>query len=294
MSYIGTPPSNAFTSLLKQDFSTSATTGYTLDHAVNNANDIALFINFVRQEPTAGYAASGTSLVLTSATASSDDMYCVYLGQALQTVNPANASVGSSQLSPIAITGQTAEATIATDDTILIHDTSASALRKMTRANFVSGIGGTNTPAFEAYLSGDQTISGSVTKITFNTEVYDDGSGYDNSSNYRFTVPSGQGGTYKFYTTLNFDDNQNAEKIGWRQLYFYKNGASYAFFYNDQGTAKAISSNFGSGNITMVLNATDYVEVYAAIGQTGSANPKITGYSNGKRYSVFGGYKIIR
>ena len=104
MSYIGTPPSNAFTSLLKQDFSTSATTGYTLDHAVNNANDIALFINFVRQEPTAGYAASGTSLVLTSATASSDDMYCVYLGQALQTVNPANASVGTAQLIDGAVT----------------------------------------------------------------------------------------------------------------------------------------------------------------------------------------------
>ena len=104
MSYIGTPPSNAFTSLLKQDFSTSATTGYTLDHAVNNANDIALFINFVRQEPTAGYAASGTTLTLTSATASSDDMYCVYLGQALQTVNPPNASVGTSQLVDGAVT----------------------------------------------------------------------------------------------------------------------------------------------------------------------------------------------
>ena len=98
MSYIGTPPSNAFTSLLKQDFTTSVTTGYTLDHAVNNANDIALFINFVRQEPTAGYSASGTTLTLTSATSATDDMYCVYLGQALQTVNPANASVGLSQL----------------------------------------------------------------------------------------------------------------------------------------------------------------------------------------------------
>ena len=104
MSYIGTPPSNAFTSLLKQDFSTSATTGYTLDHAVNNANDIALFINFVRQEPTAGYAASGTTLTLTSATASSDDMYCVYLGQALQTVNPPNVSVGTAQLIDGAVT----------------------------------------------------------------------------------------------------------------------------------------------------------------------------------------------
>ena len=158
-----------------------------------------------------------------------------------------------------------------------------------------TGVGGANTPAFEAYLSADQTMSdNAVTKIQFNTEVYDDGSGYDNSSNYRFTVPSGEGGTYKFYTTLNFSDNQNAQKIGWRQLYFYKNGSSYAFFYNDNGTAKAISSNFGSGNITMVLSAGDYIEVYAAIGQTDDNSPSITGYSNGNRYSVFGGYKIIR
>jgi len=158
-----------------------------------------------------------------------------------------------------------------------------------------TGIGGANTPAFEAYLSADQTITdNAVTKIQFNTEVYDDGSGYDNSSNYRFTVPSGEGGTYKFYTTLNFSDNQNAQKIGFRQLYFYKNGSSYAFFYNDNGTAKAISSNFGSGNITLVLSAGDYIEVYAAIGQTDDNSPSITGYSNGKRYSVFGGYKIIR
>ena len=158
-----------------------------------------------------------------------------------------------------------------------------------------TGVGGANTPAFEAYLSADQTMSdNAVTKIQFNTEVYDDGSGYDNSSNYRFTVPSGEGGTYKFYTTLNFSDNQNAQKIGWRQLYFYKNGSSYAFFYNDNGTAKAISSNFGSGNITMVLSAGDYIEVYAAIGQTDDNSPSITGYSNGNSYSVFGGYKIIR
>ena len=61
-----------------------------------------------------------------------------------------------------------------------------------------TGVGGVNTPAFEAYLSARQTISDdTTTKIQFNTEVYDDGSGYDNSTNYRFTVPSGQGGTYK-------------------------------------------------------------------------------------------------
>ena len=98
MPFIGNQPALSFTSFAKQDFSTSATTSYTLDNPVTNANELALFINFVRQEPTTAYSASGTSLTLTSATASSDDMYCVYLGKAVQTVNPPNASVGTSQL----------------------------------------------------------------------------------------------------------------------------------------------------------------------------------------------------
>jgi len=96
--YLGNQPALSYTSFAKQDFSTSATTSYSLDHPVANANELALFINFVRQEPTTAYSASGTSLTLTSATASSDDMYCVYLGKAVQTVNPPNASVGLSQL----------------------------------------------------------------------------------------------------------------------------------------------------------------------------------------------------
>ena len=40
------------------------------------------------------------------------------------------------------ITGQTAETSIAGGDQILIYDDSATALRKMTRTNFVAGIGG--------------------------------------------------------------------------------------------------------------------------------------------------------
>jgi len=43
--------------------------------------------------------------------------------------------------SPI-ITGKTAEATVANDDLVLIYDTTAGALRQMTRANFVSGVAG--------------------------------------------------------------------------------------------------------------------------------------------------------
>jgi hypothetical protein len=94
MPFIGNQPALSYTSFAKQDFTTSATTSYTLDNPVANANELALFINFVRQEPTTAYSASGTSLTLTSATSASDDMYCVYLGKAVQTVNPPNASVG--------------------------------------------------------------------------------------------------------------------------------------------------------------------------------------------------------
>jgi hypothetical protein len=98
MPFIGNQPALSYTSFAKQDFTTSATTSYTLDNPVANANELALFINFVRQEPTTAYSASGVNLTLTSATSSSDDMYCVYLGKAVQTVNPPNASVGASQI----------------------------------------------------------------------------------------------------------------------------------------------------------------------------------------------------
>jgi hypothetical protein len=70
-----------------------------LANPVANENEIALFINFVRQEPTTAYTASGTTLTLTSATSATDDMYCVFLGKAVQTVNPPAGSVGISQLS---------------------------------------------------------------------------------------------------------------------------------------------------------------------------------------------------
>ena len=118
MPYIGNQPAESFTSFATQEFSTSATTSYTLDHAVTNENEIALFINNVRQQPGSGkaYTATGTALTLSAATASTDTMYCVFLGRALQTVNPAGGSIGSSQLSADAITGQTA-LTAEPDDT---------------------------------------------------------------------------------------------------------------------------------------------------------------------------------
>ena len=101
MAYIGIQPAESFTSFATQTFSVSATTSYTLDHAVANENEIALFVNNVRQQPGSGkaYTASGTALTLSAATATTDTMYCIFLGRALQTVTPATNSIKPAMLS---------------------------------------------------------------------------------------------------------------------------------------------------------------------------------------------------
>src|SRR5210317_91930 len=119
--YLGNQPALSYTSFAKQDFTTSATTSYTLDHPVTNENEIALFINFVRQEPTTAYTASGTSLTLTSATSASDDMYCVFLGKAVQTVNPPSGSVGTAQIADLAVTSGKLSATGTKDATTFLR-----------------------------------------------------------------------------------------------------------------------------------------------------------------------------
>jgi hypothetical protein len=104
MSYIGPEPYEAFTSYATETFTTSSTTSYTLAHSVANENELALFINNVRQQPGSGkaYTASGTALTLSAATASTDTMYAIYLGRALQTSVPHTNSITKTMLATTA------------------------------------------------------------------------------------------------------------------------------------------------------------------------------------------------
>ena len=287
MAYIGKEPADSFISFAKQDFTTSATTSYTLNNAVTNENELALFINFVRQEPTTAYTASGTTLTLTSATASTDDMYCVYLGQAKQTVNAPDGSVGNSQVASTIITGQTAETSIATDDTVLIHDTSAGALRKMTRANFVSGVGGTNTPAFQARISSTQDLSdASYTKMAAATEDFDTDGTYDHSTNYRFTP--GVAGKFMFYGAANFDSSSTDDLLQFR-IALYKNGTRIMSTLNlPVSKHYNYTSNF---NFIDTSDNDDYYECYLYLDITSNTPQAIFESSVGRTF--WGAYKII-
>ena len=103
MAYIGNKADTAFTSLLKQDLTGASGTSLTLTHAVANANDIALYINNVRQEPTEAYSVNGTTVSLTGSVASTDDIYVIYLARAVQTTVPPDGSVSSAKIANSAV-----------------------------------------------------------------------------------------------------------------------------------------------------------------------------------------------
>lgn len=59
-----------------------------------------------------------------------------------------------------------------------------------------TGVGGTNTPNFHAFLGSSQSIANTtITTVVFDTETYDSASAYDTATGI-FTVPSEQAGKY--------------------------------------------------------------------------------------------------
>jgi len=154
----------------------------------------------------------------------------------------------------------------------------------------ITGAGESNVPAFQAILSSTQTITNSTyTKVQYNTEIFDTDNVYDNSTNYRFTVPSN--GKYFLYSGNYCYDAQNAEAIAYMDIAFYKNGSQFHRLSNDNGNAKSITSDFYNISATVNASTNDYFEVYIKIGQKNGINPQVIGGSS-IYHSWFGGFKI--
>ena len=158
MAYIGKKPSDITRAIATNDTFTGdgSTTTFTLSQGAASANDLTVVVNNVRQEPGASKSytlTAPTSLVFNVAPASADEIYVINPTQVESVVRAGDLSSG-------AITGQTEETTSADDDVILMFDTSASALRKVTKTNF--------SPAL-TYTAGSATGDGSTTVFTINS-----------------------------------------------------------------------------------------------------------------------------
>ena len=272
MPYIGNQPSESFTSFATQEFSTSATTSYTLDHAVANENEIALFVNNVRQQPGSGkaYTATGTALTLSAATASTDTMYCIFLGRALQTVTPATNSITAAMVGNDLISGKTAlGAEPADTDEFLVSD--AGTLKRVDYS-YIKGGGITEIDQWRI-TSSYQFSSGATGYVTANWERNDTsgfsklGTGMSESSGV-FTFPS----TGFYEVVFHAAVNQYGDEELIMDISVTTNNSSYSPMSNGYiGDGDSIN-NDGETTMTAIIDVTDVSNVKVKFGFTGGGS----------------------
>ena len=155
-----------------------------------------------------------------------------------------------------------------------------------------TGFGGDNTPAFSAYLSSDQTgiADATMTTIIFQTEYFDTDSAY-NTSNGRFTVPSGEGGKYWVSFRLYIYAASGSNNTVATQGKLLKNGSTtcaVAEVAGQGGTPNAMPVQFSA---IVTLSAADYLEVQGYMNTSGG---EAVGFGGDAYYrSYFGAYKMI-
>ena len=318
MGYLGNTPGESFISFAKQVFTiVNSQTAYTLDFSVVDENELRLVINNVVQEPGSGkaYTASGTTLTLSAAlTNGTDEMYCVFLGKARETVtvptitkdklnlistsssaglevkgdgttdgtlqlNCSQNSHGIKLASPPHSAGQSYTLTFPQSisaDTFLKTDGSGN-------LSFASA-GGTNTPLVAVRASTGQTISsGSNTKVQLDTEMIDTDNTFDSSTNYRWSP--GVAGKYYMTGTVSL----NIASAGkYMQALIYKNGSLASY---QQIVAEGTNATYtATADLIDDNDGDDYYELYIRQNTGGDIglNHSATGL-----YTRFFGYKLI-
>ena len=157
--------------------------------------------------------------------------------------------------------------------------------------------GGTSDVMFGATMTANQTMTHEViAKVAFNDEIYNVGSCYDASTNYRFTVPSGKGGYYHIGYSFCIENSANTRQyINWTVP--YKNGSNFHLGSGSYGGQPQFYQNntdsptrniMATKSFIINLSAADYIEIYAQ----SATNNSSTSTGRGD-YSYFWGYKLI-
>ena len=132
-------------------------------------------------------------------------------------------------------------------------------------------------PAFSAYLGSNQSIGvNTETTVAIDTEEFDTDNAF-NTSNYRFTVPSGKAGKYFFYggvTMANF--------FGYVVCSIAKNGAVAR-----RGNGVRADASGVTANALLDLSVGDYITLSCYQDQS---SQNIQSNAN---FTYFGGYRLI-
>ncbi len=236
--YLGIPASGVTTTAYRTVTDTTATNGQTTFTIPSyTVGYVDVFRNGVRLAAADFTATTGTTIVLVNPASAGDTITTVsfYVSSVLNAIPATTGSVG---------TGYLADASV-------------------TQAKFAAGVAG-NGPAFAARITTTQTISiNTNTKILFGTEIFDTNSAYDPATG-RFQPAVA--GYYHLISQVYFPANSSSYTTNEIQ----KNGVSFAISATaSQSYVEACSNTSG---IVYLNGTSDYVEVYASTGQTGTIN----------------------
>lgn len=154
-----------------------------------------------------------------------------------------------------------------------------------------TGFGDANSPAFRAIrTSSNQSITNATTtKIQFNGEDFDTDNAFDSSTNYRFTVPSGEAGKYFFNMRVLVNSFSGGTGAGYYiKPMIYKNGSVVQQFqyYDFRAGAKDM---YGNVSVFLNLSVSDYVEGYIYNSSADSSAKDIDDYLG---FSCLEGFKV--
>ena len=113
---------------------------------------------------------------------------------------------------------------------------------------------------------------------------------FDSTTNYRFTVPAGEGGNYFLFWDVSFEALSNTTFVAY-SLYLRVNGTNKLYSHTNY-TGSYIRRTGIPGSVMLALSAADYVEIWVAGNTTNSAALDVN-YSTGYVHTGFGGFKLL-
>jgi hypothetical protein len=322
MSYLGQVELKS-SEIRRVDVTSSTSATHTLTWTPASEQSLIITINGIKQQN--NYSISGVTLTLDDALLSADKMEVIGILDIGEAVVPPDDSITTAKIQDDAvtaaklansinteITANTAKVTnathtgdvtgataltIATDavDIAMLSATGTASSSTFLRGdNAWASAGGDNTPSFSARNSAAQTgmTSDTYYKIAYNTEFWDADSVYDHTTNYRFTVPAGEGGKYSLSAIADLRSSAANGGVMSSTIAFYLNGAQSDYYrtYNDWrgSSGGGINRICEQVNVVMSLSAADYIEVFARVEVTGGGT-----WSTDNNIGFFTGYKLI-
>jgi hypothetical protein len=236
-----------------------------------SANNMIVSLNGVIQKPGSSYTVSSSTITFSSNLSTGDVIdFIQILGGVANIGTPTDGTVTAAKL----VDGAVSNAKLA-NSSITLNSSAVS-------------LGGShsivNTPAWSVSISANQTLSNGVyTKVAFDREEVDTNNAFDNSTNYRFTVPSGGAGKYFIAASLRTTTSNDFDSF---YLNIKKNGSDYVF--------ASIRNEFRETMTTSCLidlADADYLECFAYNGEGSSID--LSGSSDKPSGTHFSGYRIL-